>query len=31
LVGDGDDFTVVHLIALLCDDNKKAISKIEGG
>jgi hypothetical protein len=24
LVGDGDDFTGVHLIALLCDENKKS-------
>ena len=23
LAGDGDDFAVVHLIALLCDENKK--------
>jgi hypothetical protein len=31
LVGDGDDFAVVHLIALLCDENKKSHLQNEGG
>jgi hypothetical protein len=27
LVGDGNDFTIAHMIALLCDENKKATFK----